>query len=596
MRPAQALLVASLLLEACLGFADDIELTPEVSVTGGLIRGVRLTNGVDQFTGIPFAKPPTPENDGRWRAPEEPESWEGTLSLTDWAPICSQGKQGDEDCLYLNVWTASSNQYRTDANATEDLLPVMMFIHGGGFETGSVQSYNGSDIMETLDNSIVYVTTPYRLGPFGFLGSEVLRNRTVGEFGGTTGNYGMLDQRMALKWLQENIATFGGDPSRVTIWGQSAGASSVSNHMSMPGSKGLYHRAIIESSSFSPSVSKTLESAEDLFARYTELLDCPSDGQEAVDCLLSKSAGELNEAAGELPACCDFFNIFLPWAPVVDGTELPLHPFEAIETEGALQVDDDFPILQGNNRDEGSLPLQVQPHNLDLDGLEDDWAFNYGAAQLDALNALYLPTSSPAVFYSPFYFADSNALGDFWVGCPTERVARKQRALGNRPLYQYNFQALDPFSFHGTETFFVFQFVLQNQKASDAAKSLAVLTAKYWANFGANGDPNADGVPNWPRYDSSALGSTQIIDLEGNLSHPTDGVKREECDFWIPYEEDILAECKERFPCGARAKNTTFTIETEITRSEKELQTHQTVAQVVQNFTHAAHTWGGFFA
>eukprot|EP00976_Prorocentrum_cordatum_P082496 1184838-Prorocentrum_minimum.AAC.2 len=136
--------------------------TPEVEVTGGTIRGVRLTNGVDQFTGIPFAKPPTPENDGRWREPMDVEDWEGTLNLTDWAPICAQvsaggatdgrssftpdqfaegRSQGSEDCLYLNVWTDSTNEYRTDANATADLRPVMMFIHGGGFEEGSVSAF-----------------------------------------------------------------------------------------------------------------------------------------------------------------------------------------------------------------------------------------------------------------------------------------------------------------------------------------------------------------------------------------------------------------------------------------------------------------------
>jgi para-nitrobenzyl esterase len=211
--------------------------SPEVEVTGGKVRGVALSNGVFQFTGIPFAKPPTRENDLRWRAPVAPDSWNGTIELTDWAPICAQFMkgmmQGEEDCLYINVWATNipnSSVFDEDnaedsfaearANATmaraRALRPVMVWIHGGGFEEGSVQTYNGSNLMEQLGGSIVYVSTPYRLGPFGFLGSEALRKRTVGEFGGTTGNYGMLDQRMALEWVKANIAQFGGDPNKVT--------------------------------------------------------------------------------------------------------------------------------------------------------------------------------------------------------------------------------------------------------------------------------------------------------------------------------------------------------------------------------------------
>jgi len=334
--------------------------------------------------------------------------------------------------------------------------------------------------------------------------------------------------------------------------------------MSMPGSRGLYHRAIIESSSFTPNVAKTLLSAEGVFTNYTAILNCPSEGDAAVTCLNRHSTFALCEAVADLPECCDFSNIFIPWAPVVDGTELPLHPWEAagggVGADGQtlrLFVDDDLPILHGDVRDEGALFLESAPAQLSFPGLIARWSVNYGPDVVRNLTDIYLPAQSPDVFHSDFYFADSRALGDFWAICSAWRMSERQTALG-RPVWEYNFEAVDPFSFHGTEIPFVFQDQIEKESngGMEDARQLSIKIANYWANFAATGNPNqresesVERQPLWPRFGATEGGSILTLDLEGTQAHATEGLLADRCNFWIPYLEVTMLECKVSFPCG----------------------------------------------
>jgi para-nitrobenzyl esterase len=315
----------------------------------------------------------------------------------------------------------------------------------------------------------------------------------------------------------------------------------------------LYHRAIIESGSFAPSMAKTLLSAELLFAKYTSVLNCPSEGDAAVDCLNRQSTTRLCLSLQYLPPCCDFTNIFLPWAPVVDGTELPLHPWEAVGggMGTGLHVDDDLPVLHGTVRDEGSYYFETAPPNLNLPGLIARWSANFGPDVVDALKDIYLPTQSPDVFHSNFYFADSRTLGDFWATCSAWRTSHRQSTL-SRPVWEYQFQAVDPYSFHGTEIPFVFQHQFSMERGSEAARELSIKIANYWATFADTGDPNSVETPLWPRFDATVEGGGSLLtlDLKGTQGHQTSGLLTERCGFWIPYLEAVMRECKETFPCG----------------------------------------------
>jgi carboxylesterase type B len=261
----------------------------------GSVRGDRLPDlNVNRYLGIPFAEPPTGKR--RWASPEPPKSWSPAVrQATRWAPNCAQlsppawqtmdhNKSAySEDCLYLNVFTpepVSKEQRTLD-------YPVMVWIHGGGYAYGGAHDseLDGTQLADM--SNVVVVTIQYRLDVFGFLGSESLRGTD-----NSTGNWGMQDQRMALQWVQDNIKAFRGNASKVTIFGESAGAGGVSNHVAMPKSWGLFGRAIMQSGGFQRWVAKPLAWAE---RNYQALLK--SIGCTGVECLLGKSTVELLEHA-----------------------------------------------------------------------------------------------------------------------------------------------------------------------------------------------------------------------------------------------------------------------------------------------------------
>ena len=260
-----------LLIALPIGTFADEKKTNDIQIDSGPISG-KVENGVRIFLGIPYAAPPVGEL--RWKPPQEIASWAQERNSTDFSPSCPQPKQQDtgkfsEDCLYLNVWTT--------AKKPDERLPVMVWIHGGAFNFGSASQpeYNGKNLAK---KGVVVVTINYRLGPLGFLVHPLLSKESAHN---ASGNYGLLDQIAALKWVQKNIAAFGGNPDRVTIFGQSAGSRSVSLLMISPLSAGLFHRAIAESGGpiigseyLSPAFSGNMANVSKMGQALTSRLGC----------------------------------------------------------------------------------------------------------------------------------------------------------------------------------------------------------------------------------------------------------------------------------------------------------------------------------
>jgi para-nitrobenzyl esterase len=302
-----------------------------VKIEGGWIQGT-VINDLTIFKGIPFAAPPVGEL--RWKAPQPVEKWDGVLQAADYAPAPMQGGNPpsgkSEDCLYLNIWTP--------AKSAKEKLPVLVWIYGGGFSFGSTSEpvHNGEHLAR---KEVVLVSIAYRVGQLGFLAHPEL---SAANPNNVSGNYGMLDQIAGLQWIQKNIASFGGDPDKVTIFGESAGGIAVSKLCASPLAKGLFHGAISQSGgSFGPTRPttfpgenmKTLQQAEEAGIDFAQRAG-------------ATSIAELREiVAEELPAG---WGMGSAW-PIVDGYVIPGNQYTLYE---AGQYND-VPILVGYNSDEG---------------------------------------------------------------------------------------------------------------------------------------------------------------------------------------------------------------------------------------------------
>src|SRR5580692_1034001 len=333
-----------------------------VSVAGGRIRGV-WRGDLWSFSGIPYAR--APEGELRWHPPVAPEPWTEIREASTFGPIAPQptaaggitspsdpvaSEPQSEDCLSLNVWTPELPDAPIKPG---DGRPVMVWIHGGGFTTGSgsVFLYRGGDLVRNGD--AVVVTINYRLGALGFLGHPSLRDAE-----GNVGNWGLHDQVAALRWVRDNIAQFGGDPANVTIFGESAGGFSVSALLGTPGAAGLFRRAIVESGGVHVHTVEEAERTADRLVAALGLAACDRTTLESVpaaDLVAATSVvGKRIPDPGMIP---------LPFLPVVDGSFLPQHPLAAIEHGAASGVD----LLIGTNRDELTLFGLGDPSLLELD-------------------------------------------------------------------------------------------------------------------------------------------------------------------------------------------------------------------------------------
>jgi para-nitrobenzyl esterase len=451
-----------------------------VTVTGGEVQGV-VSNGIASFKGIPFAAPPV--GDARWRAPQPVKPWSGVKKAEKIAPACIQdtaigrtlGAPPDisEDCLYLNVWTPAKT-------ATEK-LPVMVWIYGGAFVAGGTNwpLYEGTRLAE---KGVVLVSVAYRVGVFGFLAHPQLSK----ESGRGSGNFGLEDQIAGLKWVRDNIAKFGGDPGRVTIFGESAGGIAVSMLAASPPAKGLFHRAISESGGSMAPARTAAEAGQNV----PTLKLAEESGKQ----YLAKLGANDIKAARALPAekvlgATQGFALF--W-PTQDGHVIVDDPYRVYQT-GRFN---DTPVLIGTNSDEGALFTPVGPKPADFAKQIRD---GYGAKADAILTAYPHSTDSEA------HKAAKNVFRDSLFAWPTWTWANLQSKHGKGKTYVYYFDHRTPQSpdgaNHAAEIGFVFR-NLANPFAppTEEDKKLSDLISSYWVNFARTGDPNGAGLPQWPAY------------------------------------------------------------------------------------------------
>jgi para-nitrobenzyl esterase len=474
------------------------------------------SGGTCAYEGIPFAAPPT--GNLRWKAPVAPAAWT-TPRPSAPASGCPQVASPfgvastDEDCLYLNVW---SPEPRPGGKA-----PVMVFVHGGAFVYGSgtFSLYDGTKLAGATGNLVV--TLNYRLGPFGFLSSPALRSEDKAH--GSSGDYGILDQLAAIQWVHDNIASFGGDPSNVTIFGESAGGTSMVIHLASPVSRGLFSRVIIESAAATGYQGAIPTSFSDTFgANLASVLGC-TDAATSLACLRGKPTSDVLNA---LPAGITAVGASMAayWFPVVDGYVIPKDPIAAIVSGSFAKV----PTLLGNNKDEGTLFTYMSPPTDDASylALEELDYPGHGAA---------IVAEYPIASYAGSYFeAASAALTNGVFLCPTRRVARAIAASGT-PTYRYDFTHVINFlipnlgAFHSSELLFVFGNPLPSLATLQASElPLSKTMMGYWGSMAKTGDPNGGGRFAWPKYEMST--EPEIV-LDLPQSTVTE-YEKAQCDFW----------------------------------------------------------------
>jgi len=474
---------------------------PVVTVNSGRLKGVTGTNGVTVFRGIPYARPPV--GPLRWRAPEPAEPWEAVRDCSEFAPSCPQppSKMGigpagqSEDCLYLNVWTTGSG---------DRARPVIVWIHGGGFVmgSGSQSLYDGSVFAQ---NGIVLVTLNYRLGPFGFLAHPLLSEESSE---GVSGNYGLLDVIAALRWVQDNIHVFGGDPGNVTMMGESSGAVSVGCLLTAPAAQGLFHRAVMESGV--PELKTRLSAAEEQGEKIASGLEL---SEITIESLRSVSAERLLETANP---SMGMFSKGNKMGPVIDGWLLPEEPLSRLEAGDLRPV----PVLLGTNSREGSLFYKQL--NLDTPA-----SYEFLVRRLFVRNAEKILDQFPAQSEAEVPDAAINLFTVARFTAPARRTARILVENGY-PVWLYEFDRSNRYTekmhlgaTHGSEIPYVFG-TLPQEFADEDDRALSVLMNQAWSGFASSGDLSAE----WPAYTLSG----QDFMAFGVPSKPGKALRQKECD------------------------------------------------------------------
>jgi para-nitrobenzyl esterase len=454
-----------------------------VKTDAGYVSGIS-DNGLRMYRGIPYAAPPT--GDLRWRPPAPVQPWNGTKEATAFSAICPQPSASNptaggmsEDCLYLNVWTP--------AKSADDNLPVMVFIHGGAFAegTGSDPLYNGTALAK---KGVVVVTLNYRMGALGFLAHPQLDNESLTN---TSGNYGLLDQQAALLWVRKNIGAFGGDPSRVTIFGQSAGGSSVLVHLVSPQSKGLYRQAIVESGPL-----WTNGTILDIFSqkaegeRYGEEFakSLGYTGPDAIAQMRKVSAAYLVNAT-PWPASTYWRIHTLGFKPVADGWIIPDEP----DTLFLSHRENPVPLIIGNNANDGitltaNANMTVPEYQLFL---RDNFGKDAGA-----VFAKYPANSTPDVQHQLSLMMTDLDFTDAATFAAGSMADLNQSAYLYRFSYDLPGQPLG--AFHSSELFMVFR--PPNTFLDPTSTRVSDTMMDCWVRFAKTGDPNGGMNVTWPKY------------------------------------------------------------------------------------------------
>ena len=454
---------------ACYG----LDLT--VTIASGRLRGAG--GDVVSFKGIPYAAAPVGRL--RWRAPENPAVWRNVRDATQFGPQCPQPQPSgpvNEDCLSLNVWTS--------ARSTAERLPVMVWIHGGGFfrGSGSNSAYDGEALAR---RGVVLVTLNYRLGALGFLTHPALSHESAH---GVSGNYGLLDQIAALRWVQKNIAHFGGDPANITVFGESGGAYSICILMVSPLAKGAFHRAILQS------VPLMFQPTRRLREAYAGLTSAEADGASRgadISVARNMSAEEIVNQIAPAPTLSTGVHFY----PVVDGWLLPEDPAVLIQAKGRALV----PVLLGYGADEGNFFLLNAPKTVS--GFQAFVAHKFPQTPFESILARY-----PARTDAEAPTALAQFFGDYELLTSTVLTARAMARRGN--VYLYQFSRVGPRSrrlwngaAHTADIPYVFDHVQIPSEDFDVAdKTVSEAMVEAWVNFAKAGTPNGPNLPEWPRY------------------------------------------------------------------------------------------------
>ncbi len=469
-----------------------------VRTQSGLVQG-KLEDGVATYKGIPFAAPPI--GNLRWRAPKPPMAWTGVRNADKFAPACIQvpivnqdlGMESvttNEDCLYLNVWTP--------AKSASEKLAVMVWIYGGGFTIGgtSVSLYDG---MNLAKKGVILVSVAYRLGALGFMAHPEL----TAEQGGHSGNYGLLDQIAGLQWVKRNIAAFGGDPSRVTIFGESAGGISVSMLSASPLAKGLFRGAISESGgNFGPERQTGNEGGENM--------DSLARAERNGTAFLNKLGAASIAAARKKPA-----EEILKNSPPGLGTAWPIFDGYVLRGDQYTLYEagryNDTPVLIGTNSDEGALFVS----SAKADAYQKVIHAGYGTYSGKILAAYPGGTDAEALRSSRDMFRDATFAWPTWTWARLQSKTGKGKAyvyyFTHRPSYPNTPEFKDWGAAHAGEIAYVFGNFSTSMPPSTADRAVSETISSYWVNFAKAGDPNGSGLPNWPAFTNT---SAQVMNLD----------------------------------------------------------------------------------
>ena len=468
-------LVLLLLLNGLVVASARAEFPSSVPVTGGTVAGVR-TNELTVFKGIPFAAPPV--GPLRWRSPQPVVPWTGVRPAEEFGPSPQQNpfvalmlgvpQKFSEDCLYLNVWTPATNRTAK--------LPVMVWIYGGAFSSGStaVPLYDGAKL---ATRGVVVVSVAYRVGVFGFLAHPELTRA------GEKGNFGLRDQIAGLEWVRANIAGFGGDPAQITIFGESAGGESVSLLVNCPRAKGLFHRAIAESGALFAPPKRAAEAGH---------LSPTLALAELAGAKLFADLGATNLAAARALSTAQVMRAAFTGWPCVEDELLPADPHGHFQAGRANET----PILVGFNSDDGAMFVPGGRRESDF----VDYVRNGFGDQAETVLGLYPHAGRDEAGRSA-----KDLVRDLIFAWPAWCWAGLQAERNHHPAYVYYFdypsRNRTGGAGHAAELAYVFGHV---GHPNPVQAELSRLMGGYWVNFAKTGDPNGPGLPPWHPFRAAA--------------------------------------------------------------------------------------------